>query len=174
MTAVVQPYHLSVEEFVAFCGTDPGRYEQFELIEGEIWEPMPESAKHADMVEAVAEALRRRYTDQVVRSHGSVQLDGDGLVLPDAYVVKPGEQLDGNYWNGRQLELAVEVSVSTWTRDTGTKLRDYARGGVAVYYVLDLDRPEQEVHVFSDPRGSGYGSVEVHQIGVLLSPDGST
>ncbi len=168
MTAAIQPYHLNVDEFVAFCSLDPDRYRRFELIEGEIWEPMPESIQHADMVETVAAAMRRRYPDRLVRSHGSVQLDGDGLVLPDVYVLRAGAEAEGSYWNGRQLELAVEVSLSTWAQDVGTRLRNYARGGVPCYYVIELTAPEPRVHVHQEPRGDAYLSVVIKDMEALL------
>lgn len=170
MTAAVQPYTMSVDEFIAFCATDPARYERFELVNGQIWEPMPESGVHADLVESIVESLRRGNVGrQVIRSHGSVQLDGDGLVLPDVYVVAPGEKRDGDYWNGRQLDLVIEVALTTWKYDTGEKLRNYAVGGVPVVYVVRADQAEPEMHVFRRPLNGRYQSgPTIEPLSILL------
>lgn len=135
MSAVEEPYHFSVEEFLAFCATDPDRYKRFELINGEIFPPMSEGLTHARLVERIAEALKTRKSGEVL-SHGSVILDHDGMPLPDIYVVRAGENPDGEYFNGRQLDLAVEVAVSTLRTDASRKLSDYARGGVPEYWIV--------------------------------------
>lgn len=180
MTAIVDHHHgaparhrLSVGEFVAFCATNPARYERYELINGEIYEPMTESLDHARMVERIAAALRRDAAPgQEVLSHGSVELDGDGMPLPDIYVVKPGAAQKGDYFNGQQLDLVVEVAKSTWAFDVGSKMANYAVGGVPHYYVVKLsERGEPTLTCYSMPQGNEYRSSAVHKIDYLLGPN---
>jgi Uma2 family endonuclease len=92
VSAAEVPHRFSVEEFIAFCDTDPDRYTKYELIDGEIWEPMSESDRHAKLVEDIADSLKRTMVGRV-RSHGSVILAGDGMSLPDVFVVREGEVL---------------------------------------------------------------------------------
>lgn len=174
MSTVAHPirHRMSVEEFTAFCATDFAHYERYELVNGEIYEPMPESVAHADMVEAIAAALRRdRAEGQRVYTSGSVRLDGDGLPLPDVYVVSALAEPFDDYWNGRQLHLVVEVAKSTWSFDTGEKLRNYATGGVPNYYVVKLDEPDAlNVTCYSEPESGTYRSSIVRNIEFLLGP----
>jgi Uma2 family endonuclease len=165
--AVHQPvrHRLDVEEYLAFCATDPDRYEHFELVNGEIYEPVAESAAHAHMVETITTTLRRvRIEGQRVYSHGSVRLNGNGMPLPDVYVVTPG-----GHWEGRQLDLVVEVSQATWAFDTSEKLHNYATGGVRNYFVVQLDGSNASTMAcYSQPLGGRYRSSHMDNIDFLL------
>jgi hypothetical protein len=52
--------------------------------------------------------------------------------------------------------MLVEVSDTTYGKDSGRKLRGYARTGVQAYWIVDSNR--RLVEVYSDPSLSGYGA----------------
>jgi Uma2 family endonuclease len=52
----------------------------------------------------------------------------------------------------------IEISDSSLRRDTGAKLRAYARGQVGEYVVVDV--PGRRVLRYSKPRGDGFASIE--------------
>lgn len=147
-------HRFSVEEFYAVCDLDPVRYEHYELVNGVMYEPMTESVAHSDLTELIAKRLRATYGD-AVRMSGSVELAGDGSPLPDVYVVK-ADATPGQFWNGTELALAVEVSLSTLAFDLTEKLANYARGGVPTYYVVQANARPLAVHRFSEPEGNDY------------------
>jgi Uma2 family endonuclease len=163
MAAIATPvHHFTVDEFLALHATDPVRWERTELVNGEIWDSMPETEDHAALVEAIHTALRARCQplNLLVRSHGSVQLAGDGMPMPDVFIVRKGEKPEGGYWNGTQLALAVEVSFTTQSYDLNAKATAYARGGVPHYFVvLAQDDEPSIVQHFQDPHDGRYRSM---------------
>jgi Uma2 family endonuclease len=149
-------HQFSVEEFYAVCGLDPVRYEHYELINGVMYEPMTESIAHARLAREVFTRLSHEYPARMVWMSGSVELANDGSPLPDVYVTTT-EDRQGQFWNGTDLVLAVEVSLSTLTFDTTEKKANYARGQVPTYYVVEANAHPVVVHRFSEPEGDDYG-----------------
>lgn len=170
--AELQPYPLTVQDFLRLCDADPVRFEHFELVNGRMYAPMAESAIHAEMIMKVFMALDRdRATGERVFAAGSVKLAGDGMPEPDVFVLKSDAQpgSDG-YWDGSQLSLAVEVSrtPSRWRFDTTEKAVNYARGGVPSYYVVNIVGDETFVRCFTRTRDGEYHSMNDAPIEYLL------
>lgn len=172
MSAAViqQPYRFTREEFFAFCATDPVRYERYELVLGQVREPEMESVRHVRVVQSIhAALLRDSEPGQEVFQSGSVNLDGDGHVFPDVYVLRPGAEPAGDYWNGHDLLVAVEVALSSWPDDSGPKRINYALGGVPTYYVVKLqDELRPVVYEWRLDADGEYGEAVVHDISHLL------
>jgi Uma2 family endonuclease len=144
-------HRITVEEFLRLCPPD-GEYRKWELVDGEIWEPVAEGAQHSNIVESFRRAFARDGAE--VRASGSVQLAGDGLVNPDVYVLRTAELEPGQqYWRSDQLVLAVEVALNTWSEDYNKKRFQYARAGVPGLYLVS---PELEVHHFIKPLDGDY------------------
>ena len=61
----------------------------------------------------------------------------------------------------------IAVSESTLGGDRGKKLPAYAKGGVPVYWIVNVD--DGQVEVYSNPGPSGYQSHEVLAPGHVLS-----
>lgn len=163
-------HRLSTEDFYAVCDRDPARFEHYELVNGEMYEPMAESIVHATLAHDVYDWLCGQYDRAQVWMAGSVELDGDGQVRPDVYVVRLDAE-PGTYWKGTELLLAVEVSVTTFAFDTTEKLANYARGGVPDYWVLDASAaPVVMVHRFTDAHGFVYRSRDVVESGEAFPP----
>src|SRR5947209_5093975 len=63
------------------------------------------------------------------------------------------------------IGLVIEVADSSLLRDQRDKTRIYARGGIPIYWIINL--VDQRVEVYTQPSGStsvpGYGSFQVYQ-----------
>jgi len=143
--------------------------DRVELVDGVVYEASPESAVHADAVMVVYEQLKDRRSSGRAMAAGSVRLDDGSLWNPDVYVldVPPGEVCD-KYPKAGDVLLAVEVSLSTWHRDTQRKLPVYARNGIPEVWLL---RPTNgtiwELVRFTDPVADAYRSMATIEL-----PDG--
>jgi len=49
--------------------------------------------------------------------------------------------------------MLVEVADSSYAKDRGTKWRNYAASGIAVYWIVNL--PERRIEVYTTPAGRG-------------------
>jgi Uma2 family endonuclease len=135
--------------------------DRVELIDGVIYDVSPESTAHAAAMTAVYHRLLERFPDRWVLPAGSVRLDDGSLWNPDVYVldVPPGG-VTGTYPSADQLLLAVEVSLSTWHRDTALKLPVYARNGIPEVWVLrPVAGTEWELVRCTEPEAGGYRSM---------------
>jgi Uma2 family endonuclease len=108
--------------------------DRVELVDGVVYEVSPESAVHVDAIDAVYLLLRTRHPGERVRQGGSIRIDDGSLWTPDVNVTPDRQFTD--YPEAGDLLLAVEVSVSTWHRDTKLKLPVYARNGIPEVWLL--------------------------------------
>ncbi|MGC8643971.1 MAG: Uma2 family endonuclease [Isosphaeraceae bacterium] len=53
-----------------------------------------------------------------------------------------------------EVTLAIEVAESSLQRDRTDKLRDYAQGGIPVYWIINL--VDRQVEVYTQPEGGHY------------------
>jgi Uma2 family endonuclease len=150
-------HRMTVEQYEQFVADH--QLDRVELIDGVICDVSPESFSHSDAAHELYLQLRARFPDKLVRMAGSVRLDDGSLWNPDVYVLDaaPGTSFE-RYPGASDVLLAVEVSVSTWGRDTGPKLAVYARNGIADYWVLRPGDGWTLTH-FSDPKGAEYRRV---------------
>lgn len=68
---------------------------------------------------------------------------------------------------GDKILLAVEVADSTLPKDLGPKLREYARVGIPVYWVVDVQA--RAVRVLTEPEGEAYKRAEIVRFGEPLA-----
>jgi Uma2 family endonuclease len=81
---------------------------------------------------------------------------GDSEPEPDLVVIEHG--VDEPY-HPATAALVIEVAVSSQRRDLRVKPAIYARAGVPVYWVIDLDGGRAVAH--TSPGDGGYASVEI-------------
>jgi Uma2 family endonuclease len=144
-------YHLMIES----GGLDEDT--RVELIDGLLVDMSPKTAEHENAIAWLAERLFRsidlvRYQ---VRVTAALSL-GDSEPEPDLMVID--RDVERPYHPATAV-LVVEVAVSSQRRDLRVKPRLYARAGVPVYWVIDLDGGRAVVH--GDPAGDAYERVEV-------------
>ena len=100
--------------------------------------------------EAIASLLSQGY---FVDTHEPFTTD-DSEPEPDVMVVK-GERRDflQRHPHGDEVELIVEVADASLSRDRKLKRRLYARVGVPVYWIINLNK--RQVEVYAEPTGAG-------------------
>jgi Uma2 family endonuclease len=125
-----------------------------ELLWGQIvMNPVP-SARHADYVDDLAEALRAVCpSDLRVRTHSGIVIPGTPVINApgaDLYLA-PRTALADPYISAGDVSLVIDVSLSTFQRDRGAKAAAYAAGKIGWYWVVHRDR---SIHVHRlDPNG---------------------
>lgn len=154
--------------------------ERVELLDGEIWTLPPQKTPHFSAVEATAEILGNSFgVGYTVRRQGPMTLDDGTEPEPDVLIV-PGSRLDyeDHHPAPSEVRLLVEVSDSTLTKDRGRKAGDYARAGIADYWIVNLANRHLEVHRDPGPLPGGYGYkfrrvfLEGESVAPLLAPGG--
>ena len=135
--------------------------DRLELIDGVVFDVSPESFVHSNAVKAVYHQLLDRQSAGVVMPAGSVRLDDGSLWNSDVYVLVTAPAPErGPYPQASDVLLAVEISLSTWQRDTERKLPVYARNGIPEVWLL---RPTVgkawELVRCTDPEAKGYRSM---------------
>jgi hypothetical protein len=79
---------------------------------------------------------------------------GQWLPLPDVVILRGPDSIYGTrFARGDDIALLVEVSDTSYAKDSGPKLRRYATSQVPVYWIVDLNR--RIVEVYTGPFGKG-------------------
>jgi Uma2 family endonuclease len=130
---------------------------RIELIEGLILDKSPKSPAHENVIAWLLEVLvlgmdRRRYR---VRPAAPLSL-GSSEPEPDITVV--ARDVDAPY-HPATAALVIEIAASSQRRDLHVKPAIYARAGVPLYWVIDLDGGRAVAH--TEPSADGYRSVEI-------------
>ncbi len=120
------------------------------LIRGVIWEQGPMNLPHAALVKHVEEVLVPAFgAGYCFRAQVPLLLGQDIDPFPDLAVVS-GRTLDYLHVHPTSAHLVVEVADTSLAEDTRTKAELYAAGGIADYWVLDVNA--RRLLVFRDPR----------------------
>jgi Uma2 family endonuclease len=133
--------HLSREEFHRRYLARPD-IKKAELLDGVVYMPSPIRIRHHARPHGFVVAWLGQYvasaSDVILAPNGSVYLDGQDEVQPDAFLWRPepgGPILtDDDYLEGAP-QLVVEISASTATYDLHVKKEAYRRNGVREYVV---------------------------------------
>lgn len=132
-----------------------GEDDRLELIEGELLVVSPQDPIHAGTIQRLDRRLQRTYGDRYqVRPQLPVIASQFSMPEPDLAVVRGDERsFDRRHPTGADIVLVVEVSWTTARRDRG-KAEVYARAGVPVYWLLDLEHRRLEVYEAPAPDGA--------------------
>ena len=134
---------------------DPGRVE---LIDGELVDKMGKTAAHGWVAKEVLKALESRLpAGWTSRKDEPVRLPDYDEPEPDVAIVR-GVDADYEFRlpAAADVALVVEVSASTLGQDRGQKLSASARGGIPVYWIVNLI--DRQLEVYSRPGKNGYRS----------------
>lgn len=148
--------------------------ERVELLHGEIWTLPPQNTPHFSAVEATAEALLAVFgAGFTARRHGPITLTDGTEPEPDVVIV-PGSWRDYvvQHPTPSEVRLLVEVSDATLRKDRTTKAEDYARAGIADYWIVNL--VHRQIEIFRDPltrpEGALYRTRQILLPGDSLAP----
>lgn len=135
-----------------------GEDEPLELLDGVLELMSPQSAEHAWLLDLVEHELREAYGPAfIVRGQKPLAATEDSRPEPDVAVLRgPLARYRGRHPSGADVVLVVEVAVSSLERDH-RKAAIYARAGVPVCWILDVESRRLEVH--TEPGPEGYGVV---------------
>src|ERR1700722_7864846 len=167
------PIRFTVAEYerMSDAGIFDGR--RVELIAGRIVKMPPQKNPHRWAISKINTLLVRAITDKEwLVIEGTLFLGGDSAPEPAFHLCDvPGGTPDEKL--PRPI-LVIEVSDSTYKRDSGSKLRLYARAGIEDYWIVNL--LERRVEVYRQPKnptekkaGWRYGSVQLLVPGQTVS-----
>jgi len=144
--------------------------DRVELIEGEIIEMPPIGGRHSSCVNRLTRLLVMALGDSaVVTVQNPLRLDDRSESVPDIIVAKPrADFYEDHHPVPADVLLLIEVSDTTIGYDRRVKLPLYARNGVPVVWIADLDRGIIRVH--QDPTPDGYRVVQTRRRGDRLAP----
>jgi hypothetical protein len=140
-------YRMDIEEFERVA--DFLKAERVELIDGLIVERGAMDPPHV----IVSERLRRRL-DRMIPERWFVREDKPLRVhvtyepLPDFAVVQgdPETAYEDRHPGPADVAIVIEISDSTLTKDRREKLVNYAKGGIGVYWIVNLIDRQVEVY----------------------------
>jgi Uma2 family endonuclease len=168
---------MNVDEYLAWAGEQPGRYE---LYDGSVVAMSPEGAGHAEKKAAVHAALLAGIRTRRLQCHAlpdgmTVRIDDTTAYEPDA-VVYCGSKLPPAALEVPDPVVVVEVlSPSTRRIDITAKLADYFRvPSVAHYLIVDPERPRIIHHARAEgdtilTRIVSEGSIKLDPPGIELA-----
>ncbi len=154
-STIVPPWPLhrfTVAEYQRFIEIGAfGEDDPIELLEGWVVEKMPKTPLHdgtIDVVQALLEAVIP--AGWYVRIQNSL-VTADSIPEPDLAVVRgSGRDYLRRHPTASEVALVVEVADSSVARDR-EKRRLYARAGVPIYWIVNLEEACLEIH--SEPSG---------------------
>lgn len=134
--------------------------ERIELLGGILVEMPPLGQSHITAHTRIVKYLIERFGERLlVSGQASIVLTPTDEPEPDISLFLP-ETFDKpkSQWAGSDIVALIEISDSSLRRDLGPKLRAYARGGIAEYIVVDLQKKRLIRH--RNPDGDSYRSAE--------------
>lgn len=164
MSRVTLPHtRFTVDEFVRLVEADAFGTTRVELLNGRMYF-MTQKERHMAAMSKATKAFNRvcRPDDWVI-FQGTLRLDRLSVPDPDVLWLPVPENTPHHQWP--HPILLVEISDTTYRKDSGAKLRKYAYHGIADYWIENLKASRVEVH--RDPqnptgreRDCRYASVE--------------
>ncbi len=151
----VSEYHRLAQ--LGFIGPD----ERTELIEGEIIPMAPIGPEHASHTRHLVQLLSSVLGESaIVDAQNPVQLGEESEPQPDVSVLRPREDYYADaHPTPDDVLLLVEISDTSLAFDRQTKVPMYARHGIAVVWLVDLQN--RAVEVYEQPLEGVYERVHV-------------
>jgi Uma2 family endonuclease len=133
--------------------------ERVELLDGEIWTLPPQGTPHYSAIRRAIDALEVAFGDGFdLRQEAPMTLEDGTEPEPDVLVVVGSwRDYEGHHPMPTEARLLVEVSDATLRKDRSKKVNDYARAGIADYWIINLVHRQLEVYRDPAPIASGFG-----------------
>lgn len=153
-----RPFLFDFDQFEKMdaAGVFAGREGRTELIEGKVVQMSPAGAEHTKVTSRLLaylfNALETLDTnDLLALTQGTVRIGNHSAPEPDVFVARsvPGRK----YFEARDAELVIEVTVTTFNPDHSIKRPMYARAGVPELWIVEPSN--RVVHVNRQPRNDG-------------------
>lgn len=143
---------MTVDEFEQLDDSD----QRIELIDGEVVWRGEMKPPHALATELARQAIQPLLpVGRFIREDKPVRIPDFNEPFPDLTVAHGNPRTYANRHPGPQdVSLLVEISDTTLQKDRGIKKENYARSGIPVYWIVDLN--DGQIEAFSDPTPDGY------------------
>jgi Uma2 family endonuclease len=163
MTTAIRPnpagapdpvFRLSVDQYHAMIRTGIlTENDSVELLEGWLIKKMSQNPPHSVVTELTAAKLRELgLSGWCVRSEKPITLS-DSEPEPDVALARGSTRTYVERQpSAADVAMVVEVADATLQEDQGLKLRVYARAGIPIYWIINVNQRQVEVH--SRPTGS--------------------
>ncbi|MEX2173736.1 MAG: Uma2 family endonuclease [Pirellulaceae bacterium] len=165
--------HITYEDYLHMIEAgafDTMREKRIELIHGELREMAPPGPSHSELVSRLTHwSVLKPPPDRVkVRIQDPIGIpELDSGPQPDIVWAQP-KSYDDHHPLPDEVLLVIEVADSSLAFDCGAKANLYAAGGIADYWVVDVQ--QRTVHLFRQPGKRGYGQRLTYKEGQQLSP----
>ena len=137
----VDEYHRMIQTGILRSG------ERLELIHGWIVPKMPSNPSHSSCIRYLDRWLQARASNDWVVSVQQPITTGDSEPELDLAVCDgPRDRYLHAHPGPDDVALLIEVSDTSLGYDTGDKLKMYAKAGIAVYWVVDIENQRVIVH----------------------------
>jgi Uma2 family endonuclease len=154
---------LTVEEFERLAETEGWDEDtHVELLDGEVVWMSPINDPHAACVKRLNHLFNRRYADDqvLVSVQDPIRIERYDEPQPDVALLRPRPDFYASATpTPPDILLLVEVADTTLRTDLGRKARIYASGGVAEYWVVDLNN--RVLYMHRSPEGAIYTERQV-------------
>lgn len=154
---------LTVEEFAALAHAEGWDEDtRVELLDGEVVWMSPINDPHAACVRRLTHLFSGHYAagQALVSVQNPIRIERYDEPQPDVALLRPREDFYARATpTPTDILLLVEVADTTLRTDLGRKARIYASGGVAEYWVIDLNN--RVLYVHGSPADGRYTSQRV-------------
>ena len=155
-----QSVRFSVQDYYKMAETGIlSASKRYELIGGVVLETQPISPTHNYAVKSLADQLSACVGETAtVFSQGPVQFSDSSEPQPDVMLLKPpAKRYRECHPIPDDVLLLIEVANATLQTDRTTKLQLYAGANIPEYWILNLKKPQLEMH--RDPQEARYREV---------------
>ncbi|MGI8623688.1 MAG: Uma2 family endonuclease [Solirubrobacteraceae bacterium] len=166
MASPAVPIHrFTVDDVLAMSASGIlGEYDRVELVDGLLIDLSPQDPLHEDAKEWLDRFFHR--DANLATRVECMFLTSDGYLVPDLQVAREFKRGE----HPRTAPLVIEVANTSLARDH-EKAADYARAGVAEYWIVDVVAKTVIVHCH--PSGDAYATVTKHDDGEFQPPLGA-
>jgi Uma2 family endonuclease len=144
-------YRMNVHEYERLAAAGVLDDPRVELIDGYLVRKMTKKPPHVIALEGTRDALLALFQrGWRVMIQDPVRIPDFDEPEPDIALVRGSRQdYSGRHPNPQDIGLIIEVADSSLDIDRREKLQAYARGGIPVYWIINL--VDGQVEVWSDP-----------------------
>ncbi|MEO0338978.1 MAG: Uma2 family endonuclease [Bacteroidota bacterium] len=145
--------------------------EKVELIHGEIIEISPITPRHAGVVNLLNSIFSYHgFGKIVVGPQNPIELNPYSEPEPDIVIAKyRPDHYTISHPKPEDIQMVIEVSISTYPYDLETKLPLYAEAGIPELWIVNIE--EEQIEVNKTPVGNIYKYKEIYQGNEEISTD---
>jgi Uma2 family endonuclease len=165
-SALPEPYRFTVDQYERMVETGIlTEGDRVELINGIVVTKMAKGPAHVWAAKRAGNRLEPLLGDAFcLRREAPARIPTLNEPEPDLVIARGDETVYLERHPGPdEIALIVEVSDTTYRYDRDQKYPAFAKGGIPVYWIVNLSR--RRVEVYTDPAPEGYGSRQDYRAG---------